>query len=78
LPLAGGNPFEGTGLKDERSLRKNVQRNLANSCTAKVRNAVADVTNEGAQNCMLEIDCTNETMLIVEWTTVSSTPLDLA
>jgi hypothetical protein len=39
------NRFEGTDRKDERSLGKNVQRNLANSRTVKVRNAVADVTN---------------------------------
>lgn len=50
-------PFEKTGWKDERSLSKNVQLNGANSPTVKVRNAVADVTIEAAQNCMLEIDC---------------------
>jgi hypothetical protein len=51
----GGNPFEEAGRKDERSLRKKVQLNVAISRTVKVRNAVADVTIEAAQNCMLEI-----------------------
>src|ERR1700704_4530159 len=40
-----GTISKGTDRKDERSLGKTVQRNLANSRTVKVRNAVADVTN---------------------------------
>jgi hypothetical protein len=71
------NRFEGTEPQDERSLGKNVQRNLANPRTVKIRNAVTEVINERPRNIAApEIDCSQrcEGGMIVEWQTLRITP----